>query len=151
MPKSSCSPVHLFGVAILCTGVVGATLALSGSGWMSPKSNQPITSLHSISQAQPQGPRQFFQVWVHRNEIMPDLIYARPGRALLRAENETSSDIELLVERLNQNQANTPQASIQTVNKAKRASQEIILQPGEYVYFSAALPQLKGRLVVRAH
>ncbi|MBI1766389.1 MAG: hypothetical protein HYR56_33705 [Acidobacteria bacterium] len=149
MPKSRSSSVFMLGAAIVCTSVVAAALTLSTRSWVLPK-RTPVTSLPSKPQAQPQGPSQFFQVWVHRNEIMPDLIYARPGRALLRAENETGGDIELLVERLNQNQANTPQASIRTVNKAKRASQEVVLQPGEYVYFSAVLPQLKGRLIVVA-
>ena len=82
---------------------------------------------------------------------MPDLMYARPGRTLLRVENETLGDIELVLERVNPNQANTPQGrirTINTVNRGKRADQGITLQAGQYIYYAAALPELKGRLIV---
>ncbi|MBI3423940.1 MAG: hypothetical protein HY011_13475 [Acidobacteria bacterium] len=149
MPKSSSSSAFLFGVVIICSSVVGVALTLSARGWVLPK-RTPVTSLPSKPQAQQQGPRQFFRVWVYRNEIVPNLIYGRSGRALLRAENETSGNIELVIERVVQNQPSVPQATIRTVNKEKRADQEIVLQPGEYTYFTPALPALKGKLIVEA-
>ena len=136
-----------FSLMILFVCAVVPTLALGARNWSLGKKEAASRASSTTAQAR-QAPKQFFRVWVHRNEIMPDLIYARPGRALLRAENETSGDIELVVERVNQHQPNALQAQIRTVNKGKRADSEIVLQPGEYVFFTPALPQLKGKLVV---
>jgi hypothetical protein len=132
-----------------CLFAFGFPLKQSASIWLLPKSGNAVAVSPAV-QTSSQTPRQFFRVWVHRNEIMPDLIYARPGLALLRAENQTSGNIELMIERVTPNQANITQANIRTLNNEKRADREIILQPGEYVYFTPALPELKGRLVVTA-
>lgn len=79
---------------------------------------------------------------------MPNLIYARPGKVILRAENETSEDIALTVERVNPGQSNQKEADLQTSNKAKRVDKEVNLRPGEYVYFVPSRPSLAGKIIV---
>ncbi|HLG13449.1 MAG TPA: hypothetical protein VJH03_02845 [Blastocatellia bacterium] len=103
--------------------------------------------------APPQGPHanlpaQLIRVFVHGDGIYPDVVRARPGEILLRAENETLGDISLVVERLDPGQVPVNVKQIKTVNRGKRAQEELALGVGEYVYYEASRPEIRGKLII---
>lgn len=93
-------------------------------------------------------PKQLVRVWVHGDGLYPDVVKARPGVILLKAENQTQSDIALIVERLGPNQTSQRLARLGTVNKARRVDQVFTLSEGEYVFYAESQLQYKGLLIV---
>ena len=91
---------------------------------------------------------QTVRVWVHGDRVSPDLIYARPGRILLQAENQTGGDISLKFDRLEAGGNSEAQGLVRTASRGKRSSQEVTLGAGEYVFYDEARPWIKGRLIV---
>jgi hypothetical protein len=92
--------------------------------------------------------RQSIRVWVHGDRVSPDLIYARPGKILLEAENQTVGDISLKFERQVAGGNPQTQGIVKTTRKGKRANLEVTLGAGEYVFYDEARPAIKGRLIV---
>lgn len=87
------------------------------------------------------------RVWVHGDSIRPSIIHTRPGVVVLRAENETRSELSLVVEKVLPG-GNIPVARIATADGGKRVRRELIVEPGEYVFYDAARPRIKGTLIV---
>jgi len=94
--------------------------------------------------------KQMIRVWVHNDGIYPSIVYATPGKIVLRAENETRSDVSLIVERVLLGQANARLTRLITQNQAKRVHEERVLGAGEYVFYDEARPEYKGTLIVEA-
>jgi hypothetical protein len=94
--------------------------------------------------------QQLVRVWVHGDAIQPPVIYAQPGRILFKADNETQSDISLVIERVTPGQANARVATMGTQRKAKRVGQEMTLSPGEYAVYEESQPQYRATLIVQA-
>lgn len=92
--------------------------------------------------------RQSVRVWVHADRVSPDLIYARPGKLILEAENETSVDINLKFERQVSGANNQLQGVVRTTRRGKRGNLEVELGAGEYVFYDESRPSIKGRLIV---
>jgi len=92
--------------------------------------------------------KQSIRVWVHGDRVSPDLIYARPGKILLEAENQTAGDISLKLERRVAGGNNEAQGSARTANKGKRGGLELTLGAGEYVFYDETRPGIKGKLIV---
>jgi len=92
--------------------------------------------------------RQTVRVWVHGDRVSPDLIYARPGRILLEAENQTLGDISLKFDRKVAGGNPQAQGVVRTDRRGKRASLEVTLGAGEYVFYDETRPGIKGKLIV---
>ncbi len=92
--------------------------------------------------------RQLVRVWVHGDAIQPPILYARPGKILFSVENETQSDISLVIERTVPGTANARVKSIGTQRQGKRVGEEIRLGPGEYELYEETQPQYRARLIV---
>ncbi len=93
-------------------------------------------------------PRQSIRVWLHGDSLYPDLILARPGKIFLRAENQTQSDVTLVLERVVAGQAPQELSRVSTLRKGKRAGQEMALSEGEYIFYEESNPKLQGRLII---
>jgi hypothetical protein len=91
---------------------------------------------------------QLVRVWVHGEDIYPQVVHVRPGRVFLRLENETQSDVALIVERVEAGRPPQNLTRLNTTRKAKRADQEIRLGAGEYVFYEETQPDFKGRIFV---
>jgi hypothetical protein len=92
--------------------------------------------------------KQTVRVWIHGDRVSPDLIYARPGRILLQAENQTGGDISLKFDRQAAGENPEAQGVVRTARQGKRASLEVTLGAGEYVFYDETRPGIKGKLIV---
>ena len=90
------------------------------------------------------------RVFIHPEDIYPSAAHVKPGKLRLVAENETQTDVSLIVERVSPGQSQRVGA-VKTVNHAKRSPQEITLGAGEYVFYEESRPQQKGRIIVDPH
>ena len=138
--------------------VVSVTLALVvlSAVWMKPKSEsfvEPHAHAHSATSAQGQNerePRQLVRVFIHNDDIYPSVVRARPGKILLKAENQTLGDVALIVERKQPGQAPAREARLATQNQARRHQQDLTLGVGEYEFYTEARPEIRGLLIVEA-
>jgi len=92
--------------------------------------------------------RQIVTIWVHGEDIYPGVVRVRPGRVLIRAENETQSDIVLVVERIAPGAAPQAAATVSTSRRAKRADKELQLGAGEYRFYEQSQPDTMGAMIV---
>jgi hypothetical protein len=99
---------------------------------------------------QPSAHVQSLRVFVHGEDIYPLVARVRPGRLMLNAENETQSDVALVIEKIVPGQAGRIIASVSTQNRAKRSAQEVDIGAGEYVFYEQSQPEVRGRLIVEA-
>ncbi len=86
------------------------------------------------------------RVFVHEDDVYPDLIHTRPGLVRLRVENETAGDVVLALDPGGGQQFT---AQVVTTGQAKRADGIVLLSEGEYIYFEASRPEVTGKLIVR--
>jgi hypothetical protein len=129
--------------------LIGSVVLSLGSGADTRSSVSIKTNRQQSVQAQPGNPNKpMIRVFVHNEDIYPDVIRTRPGTVRIRAENETLSDISLVIERITPGQSNQRLANIRTMHQAKRDEQESVLGVGEYFYYDEARPEIKGRLIV---
>lgn len=91
---------------------------------------------------------QLVRVWVHGEDIYPQVVHVRPGRVFLRLENETQSDVALVVERIEAGRPPQNLTRLNTTQKGKRVDKEISLGAGEYVFYEETQPDFKGRIIV---
>ena len=91
---------------------------------------------------------QLVRIFVHGDDLYPDVVRVTAGKVLLVAENETLKDIFLVVERKNDGQPQQAIALVKTPHLDKRARRELTLDAGEYVFYEESQPQLQGRLIV---
>lgn len=115
---------------------------------------QPIetheSSASPIAQTE-KTPRLLVRVWIHNEDLYPNVVRVRPGAIYLRAENETLGDVALAIESDRPGQAPVRLASLRTSRQEKRVSQEIQLGVGEYVFYEESRPELRGTLIVEAN
>ncbi len=94
--------------------------------------------------------KQRIRIWIHGDDIRPKVIHASPGKIVISVENETKADLSLRIERQNP----TSSRFIDTMNlpaKAKRLQHEVNLGVGEYSFYEASRPDIRGRLIVELH
>ena len=131
--------------------LIGALLLLPTSAIFTSSAGSKLRPALAPTQAESQSySAQLVRVFVHGDDLYPDVINTSPGKILLRAENETQSDVSLVVERVTPGQANQSFANISTIGQAKRATQELTLTAGEYVYYEQSRPEIRGRLIVES-
>lgn len=92
--------------------------------------------------------RPTLRVWVHVDSVRPALLQAEPGPVVMRAVNETESEVSLVVERVSEDQPAVRVARIAVTPDEKDRRQELVLEAGEYVYYEEARPEIQGRLVI---
>jgi hypothetical protein len=95
------------------------------------------------------GNAQLVRIFAHGEDIYPPVIYARPGKILITAENETQSDITIVLQRVGTGLGLNSVGTVSTDRKSKRARQEFTLGAGEYAFYEEAQPDFKGLLIVR--
>lgn len=88
------------------------------------------------------------RVWVHVDSVRPALLQAAPGTVVVRAVNETESDVSLVVERVAEGPPAERVARVTVTPQDKDRRQEVVLTAGEYVYYEESRPDIQGRLVV---
>jgi hypothetical protein len=131
----------LTAALVIIGGVIVSTTAGGGRLWKDKAKETAAAAQRA----------QFIQtvrVWVHGDRVSPDLIYARPGRILLQAENQTGADISLKFDRRAASGNAVAQGLVRTARQGKRSSQEVTLDAGEYVFYDEARPWIKGKLIV---
>ena len=90
---------------------------------------------------------QHIRVWVHGDDVRPRVIHAWPGQVLLTSENEAGADVALVVEQLLPGLVNVL-TRVPTAARKKRATQELTLVPGEYVFYEERQPAVRGKIIV---
>jgi hypothetical protein len=123
----------------------------SSSAGALPVGAMPATDAIASTAVQGQGQSEFIQtirVFIHPEDLYPGIVTVRPGKVRLVAENETLTDVSLVVERVSPGQARQTVAGIRTVDPAKRDRQELTLGTGEYVFYEESRPQQQGRIIV---
>lgn len=91
--------------------------------------------------------KQRIRIWVHGDDVRPKVIHAAPGKALVTVENETSADVSMQLERVLPNRTQ-PIGGVNLPGRSKRSQGEVTLVPGEYVFYEASRPTIRGRLIV---
>jgi hypothetical protein len=140
-------------ILILATAILlpaaAVTILFNGS---SASSNPLPTTARQVQQVQEAQTENAYRgrvrIFLHGDEIYPDTLRLQPGRILLSAENETQSDISLIIERVIPGQGREVVANVRTVRQAKRNEQELLLGVGEYTYYEESQPEIKGTLIV---
>lgn len=94
------------------------------------------------------GYQHFVRVWIHADDIYPSVIHARPGRLLIRAENETQSDVSLVIERVVPGLSSQLLTKVTATQSAKRADQILDLGVGTFVFYRESNPNVKGTLII---
>ena len=124
--------------------VVGTVLVVLVVGASFFWSSATATAPQGLSAKYPQ----LIRIWMHGDMIYPPVVRARPGRILLRAENQTQTDVALVLERLLPGAARQRTARVNTTSKALRAEQLLTVGAGEYEFYDEAFPEAKGKLIV---
>lgn len=145
---------HISRIRIVVLGVVLVLLGATAVVVSRVGSREVVASVSATgnaAQGRSQSERgQLVRVWVHGDAIYPPVIYAQPGKILFKADNETQSDISLVIERVTPGQANARVTQLGTQRKARRVGQEMTLGAGEYVLYEATQPEIRTRLIVQA-
>ncbi|MFY9607892.1 MAG: hypothetical protein WAU45_04660 [Blastocatellia bacterium] len=133
---------------------LGVLVSCSALVFVSRAHNQPVSKVEVLkaaasTQSQPEVKyREMVRIFVHGDDIYPGFARVRPGRVLLRAENETQSDVALILERVVSGETRQSVARVATSGRGKRADNEVALDIGEYVFFEESRPEIQGRLIV---
>ena len=94
---------------------------------------------------------QTIRVFIHPEDIYPGSVVVKPGKIDLVAENETLTEVSLVVERVNPGQAHQSVAAVRTVDRLKRNRQELTLDAGLYVFYEESRPRQQGKIIVDPH
>jgi hypothetical protein len=119
------------------------------------RSPQPVTApTRFLSQAKDNSrpvykPR--IRVWVQADDIRPSVIHTRPGPLRLSVENASGADVSLVIEKVLPGRASLRAAKMKTLSQIKRATQEIELGVGEYIFYEESRPNITGKLIVEAN
>jgi hypothetical protein len=126
------------GVTLLLLATASTFMSGAKNGGLkgSPLNQQGIVS------------KPLLRIWVHGNDIYPDLVRVNPGTFRLQAENQAAYDISLILEQVADGQAPQHITTISVAQPANRANQILTLSGGEYVFYEQARPEVKGRLIV---
>lgn len=91
--------------------------------------------------------KQRIRIWIHGDDVRPNVIHASPGKALVTIENETAADVSMQLMRVLPNRTQLIDGS-SLPGRSKRLQREVMLVPGEYVFYDASRPTIRGRLIV---
>ncbi len=91
--------------------------------------------------------KQRIRIWIHGDDVRPKVIHAAPGKALVTVENETAADVSIQIERVLLNRTQLIDG-VNLPGRSKRLQREVTLVPGEYVFYDASRPTIRGRLIV---
>jgi hypothetical protein len=92
--------------------------------------------------------KQLLRVWVHGDDIYPDVVQVNHGTVLIQAENQVSADITLVVEQIVEGLAPQQITTISAAQHASCAKQTLTLSPGQYVFYEQSRPGVIGKMVV---
>ena len=140
---------RIFWPGLFVSVLVLAALSLVSAGFKSRAASSKDTGLPNVTQIQ-SAPvfESRIRVWIHGDDIRPNVIHARPGWVQLTAQNETAIDASLVVERVLPGQPNSLVGRIPTLVGNKRATQELVLGVGQYVFYEELRPNIRGTLLV---
>ena len=142
---------HITKSLILCCVFLVFALALPSLIGRSYVDSKPIINAESTVEFRSEADasvKPMIRVFIHPDDIYPSLIRARPGLLRFRAENETLTDVTLVLERIVSGHSTQEVARVSTVRQANRADQEVGLGVGQYVFYEASRPEIKGTLIV---
>lgn len=147
MPTVNKKPV--LGAVLLASMILSCALAFNSTG----AKIYNVLAMQSVSANSQPTPlvgvfKQRIRVWIHGNDVRPKVIHAWPGRVLLTCENETGSDTALIVDRVVVGELNDRTSRVPTAVRRKRATQEVTLVPGEYVFYEESRPAIRGKIIV---
>lgn len=145
MPKRIAlrKPLLVVAAFLLLAATTAALLRSSAN-----ETRSPIAAVKPTSQGVTPAAAPTLRVFVHPEDIYPNVVTIAPGTIQLRAENETLGDVSLVLERVTAGQPPQVMTQVTTVNKAKRAAQQVTLAAGEYLYYDQSRPDIKGKLIV---
>jgi len=121
---------------------IGASSGTSIEAAVSPGRFAPVQTLAPFF-------RQMVRVFIHGDDLYPCAVTVKPGRVVLRVENQTQTDASLMLEQILPGQAPLLIANVRTLLGAKRVDQELVLAAGTYVYFEENHPTIRGKLIVQ--
>ena len=129
----------LITAALCLTTLNKATANPASSAASAPTSAAKVSGVSSTSAPALQGGEHpgMLRIFVHAEDIYPDVIRVKAGAVRLRAENETLGDVALVLQTVT---PSTLVAQVATVNQGKRAEQTVQLTKGEYIYYDQARP-----------
>ena len=90
------------------------------------------------------------RIFVHNEDIYPAAMKVKAGPVRVRVERQTLSDAVLVLDRISPGQANVRLLSVRAEQTARRAEQRIELEPGDYIYYDEARPEVVGHLLVES-
>ena len=88
------------------------------------------------------------RIWLHGDDIYPDLARMNPGTVMLVAENQTSSDFTLVVEQVGPGQTPELTSTLSAARHISRVNRTLTLTSGQYVFYEQSRPEVKGKLIV---
>lgn len=114
-----------------------------------PTSSHTLQERLSSTSAQAQiSLMQTVRVFIHPEDIYPGSVVVRPGRINLVVENETLTDVSLVVELLNPGQSPQGIALVRTPARLKRSPRELTLGAGVYTFYEESRPYQQGKIIV---
>jgi hypothetical protein len=130
---------------VVLSAVVLGTLGLI---WAKAHAESSSSESHVLVSQSIPSYRQRVRFWIHGDGLRPRIAHAKPGTVLLTCENKTLLDAELIVERASLNQIVQAVGVIGVSSSVRRATQEVVLTPGDYVVYERSRPEMKATLVV---
>ena len=141
--------IGLAAIGLLITTVAFRRADVRSSAVEKLSASAGVARSASSTQSQPAVERrQLVRVFVHSDDIYPSLVAVEPGKILLVAENETHSDISLVVEKSSAGQSRQRVTKLAAAERNKRNRQELTLGVGEYVFYEESNPTVVGKLIV---
>ena len=133
----------VFGMTLLIFAT--ATVLTMRGGHASSLSHRGVSAWRKTPGATPVP---MLRIFVHGDDLYPNFMQVPPGVVRLRAENETQGDVALVLERATPGSQPQVLATVSTVYQAKRADLTVELTAGEYDYYDAMRPEIRGHLSV---
>jgi hypothetical protein len=135
-------------IALVATLLIVATLAAVMTDGRASSRKETASNLQPAPQGQDSKRVTLVRVFIHEFDLYPDLIRVKPGKVLIRAENEKQTEVALVVEQVGPGQARQQTARVAAARHLRRADQGIALGVGEYIFYEESNPSLKGTLIV---
>ena len=140
-------------LASIIAGLSVATVAFKPTEKTRSATESPSPTSARKAEAAPQATGQIdrvqlIRVFIHPHDIYPSYATVQAGKVLFVAENETASDISLVVDRIIPGQSSQRATKLSTPRQNKRNKQETTLGPGEYLFYEESNPLVTGKLIV---
>lgn len=127
----------VFWSSLVLIGLVAASVA-----FVSARGKRAVAAQQRVPEF-----KQRIRIWIHGDDVRPNVIHAWPGPALVTVENETSADVSLRVARVLPNRID-PLGTITVPAQSRRLQREVNLAVGEYVFYELGRSGIRGRLIV---